>query len=43
MTLLEILPERTTLAQALERVEEWQRKGFGKAALDLQNCAIFEG
>lgn len=42
MMLLEILPEDTTLAEALDRIEEYQRQGYGNPVLDLPNCAIIE-
>lgn len=42
MSLLEILPEETTLSEASVKVEEWKSRGAKKANLDLDWFAIFD-
>ncbi len=42
MILIEILPGDTTLAEALDRIEKYQKQGYKNPVLDLPNYAIFE-
>lgn len=40
--IIEVLPIHTTLAEALDRIEEYQAQGYENPVLDLTNCAIIE-